>query len=119
MQEYCKSDKGRRRRLDRANASKRQKQQGQWDTPKGWRNYPPKQSYRQVNNVMHPPIKTKTEATVDTKGAQERQGTEAPTATSTTSRGRQKVFLLALWDQCIPPHASVPFGNQEEDRMGS
>jgi hypothetical protein len=33
MQEYCKSDKGCRRRLDRANAAKKQKQQGQWDTP--------------------------------------------------------------------------------------
>jgi hypothetical protein len=31
MQEYCKSDKGRRRRLDRANAANKQKQQGQWD----------------------------------------------------------------------------------------
>jgi hypothetical protein len=28
MQEYCKSDKGRRRRLDRANAAKKDKQQG-------------------------------------------------------------------------------------------
>jgi hypothetical protein len=36
MQEYCKSDKGRRRRLDRANAAKKQKQHGQWDQPKGW-----------------------------------------------------------------------------------
>jgi hypothetical protein len=51
MQEYCKSDKGRHRRLDRANAAKKQKQQGQWDTPKGWQNHLPKQSYRQVNNV--------------------------------------------------------------------
>jgi hypothetical protein len=42
MQEYCKSDKGRCRRLDRANAAKKQKQQGQWDTPKGWLNHPPK-----------------------------------------------------------------------------
>jgi hypothetical protein len=42
MQEYCKSDKGRRRRLDRANAVKKQKQQGQWDQPKGWQNHPPK-----------------------------------------------------------------------------
>jgi hypothetical protein len=36
MQEYCKSDKGHRRRLDRANAAKKQKQQRQWDQPKGW-----------------------------------------------------------------------------------
>jgi hypothetical protein len=54
MQEYCKSDKGRRRRLDRANAAKKQKQQGQWDQPKGWQNHPPKQAHRQVNNVSPP-----------------------------------------------------------------
>jgi hypothetical protein len=35
MQEYCKFDKGRRRRLDRANAAKKQKEQGQRDQPKG------------------------------------------------------------------------------------
>jgi hypothetical protein len=55
MQEYCKSDKGRRRRLDRANATKKQKQQGQWDQPKGWQNQPPKQANRQINNVSAPP----------------------------------------------------------------
>jgi hypothetical protein len=55
MQEYCKSDKGRRRRLDRANAVKKQKQQGQWDQPKGWQNHPPKQANRQINNVSAPP----------------------------------------------------------------
>jgi hypothetical protein len=55
MQEYCKSDKCRRRRLDRANAAKKQRHQGQWDTPKGWQNHPPKQSYRLVNNVSAPP----------------------------------------------------------------
>jgi hypothetical protein len=54
MQVYCKSDKGRRRRLDRANAAKKQKQQGQWDSPKGWQNHPPKQAHRQVNNVSAP-----------------------------------------------------------------
>jgi hypothetical protein len=54
MQEYCKSDKGRRRRLDRANAAKKQKQQGQWDQPKGWQNHPPKQANRQINNVSAP-----------------------------------------------------------------
>jgi hypothetical protein len=32
----CKSNKGRRQRLDPANAAKKQKQQGQWDAPKGW-----------------------------------------------------------------------------------
>jgi hypothetical protein len=51
MQKKSKYDKGHRRRLDRANAAKKQKQQGQWDAPKGWQNHPPKQSYRQVNNV--------------------------------------------------------------------
>jgi hypothetical protein len=55
MQEYCKSDKGRRRRLDRANAAKKQKQQGQWDQPKGWQNHPPKQANHQINNVSAPP----------------------------------------------------------------
>jgi hypothetical protein len=55
MQEYCKSDKGRRRKLDRANAAKKQKQQGQWDQPKGWKNHPPKQANRQINNVSAPP----------------------------------------------------------------
>jgi hypothetical protein len=55
MQEYCKSNKGRRRRLDRANAAKKQKQQGQWDQPKGWQNHPPKQANRQINNVSAPP----------------------------------------------------------------
>jgi hypothetical protein len=55
MQEYCKSDKGHRRRLDRANAAKKQKQQGQWDQPKGWQNHPPKQAHHQVNNVSAPP----------------------------------------------------------------
>jgi hypothetical protein len=55
MQEYCKSDKGRRRRLDRANAAKKQKQRGQCDQPKGWQNHPPKQANRQINNVSAPP----------------------------------------------------------------
>jgi hypothetical protein len=55
MQEYCKSGKGRRRRLDRANAAKKQKQQGQWDPPRGWQNHPPKQAHRQVNNVSARP----------------------------------------------------------------
>jgi hypothetical protein len=55
MQEYCKSDKGRRRRLHRANAAKKQKQLGQWDQPKGWQNQPLKQANRQINNVSAPP----------------------------------------------------------------
>jgi hypothetical protein len=55
MQEYCKSDKGHRRRLDRANSAKKQKQQGQGDQPKGWQNQLPKQANRQINNVSAPP----------------------------------------------------------------
>jgi hypothetical protein len=55
MQEYCKSGKGRRRRLDRANVAKKQKQLGQWDPPRGWQNHPPKHAHRQVNNVSAPP----------------------------------------------------------------
>jgi hypothetical protein len=54
IQEYCKSDKGRRRRLDRANAAKMQKQQGLWDQLKGWQTHPLKQAPRQVNNVSAP-----------------------------------------------------------------
>jgi hypothetical protein len=54
MQEYCKSDMGRHRRLDRANTAKKQKHQGQWESPKGWQNHPPKQAHRQVNNVSAP-----------------------------------------------------------------
>jgi hypothetical protein len=67
MQEYCKSDKGHRRRLDRANAAKKQKQQGQWDQPKGWQNHPPRQARRQVNNVSVPPNKTRIGTAVGTK----------------------------------------------------
>jgi hypothetical protein len=54
MQQYYKYDKGRRRRLDRVNTAKKQKQQGQWDSPKGWQNHPPKQAHCQVNNVAAP-----------------------------------------------------------------
>jgi hypothetical protein len=67
MQEYCKSDKGRRRRLDRANAAKKQKQQGRWDSPKRWQNHPPKQAHRQVNNVCAPSDQTRAETVVGTK----------------------------------------------------
>jgi hypothetical protein len=67
MQEYCKSDKGRRRRLDRANAVKKQKQQGQWDQPKGWQNHPPKQANRQINNVSAPLTRTRIGTAVVTK----------------------------------------------------
>jgi hypothetical protein len=55
MQECCKFDKGCRRRLDRANAAKKQKQQGQWDQPKAWQAHPSKQAPRQVNSVSTPP----------------------------------------------------------------
>jgi hypothetical protein len=78
MQEYCKYDKGRRRRLDQANAAKKQKQQGQWDTTKGWQNHPPKQLYREVNNVSTPLTKTRTEATVDTKEGTRMVGDQSP-----------------------------------------
>jgi hypothetical protein len=67
MQEYCKSDKG-RRRLDRANTAKKQKQQGQWDTPKGCQNHPPKSSHTVKSTMyLHPPIKTRAETAVGTK----------------------------------------------------
>jgi hypothetical protein len=119
MQEYCKSDKGRRRRLDRANAAKKQKQQGQWDTPKGWQNHPPKQSYRQVNNVSAPPTKTRTEMAVDTKEDTRMVGDRSHCNCLQHPRGRRNIFLLAPWDQCLPPHASLPFGDQEENGVGS
>jgi hypothetical protein len=67
MQEYCKSYKGCRRRLDRANAAKKQKQHGQWDQPKGWQTHSPKQAPRQVNNVFAPPTKTRIGMAVGTK----------------------------------------------------
>jgi hypothetical protein len=71
MQEYCKSDKGRRRRLDRANAAKKQKQQRQWDQPNGWQNQPPKQANRQINNVFAPLTRTRTGAVAGTRAVQE------------------------------------------------
>jgi hypothetical protein len=67
MQEYCKSDKGRHRRLDRANAAKKQKQQGQWDQPKGWQTHPLKQAPHQGNMDQLPPTKTRIETAVGTK----------------------------------------------------
>jgi hypothetical protein len=69
MQEYCESDKGRCRRLDQANATKKRKQQGQWDAPKGWQNHPPKQAYRQVNNVSGPPDQNQSKGNGGHKGA--------------------------------------------------
>jgi hypothetical protein len=87
MQKYCKSDKGHRRRLDRANAAKKQKRQGQWDTPKGWQNHPPKQSYRQVNNLSASPIKTIAEAASDTKEGTRMVGGRSPRNRLHHSRG--------------------------------
>jgi hypothetical protein len=119
LQEYCKFDKGRRRRLHRANAAKKQKQQGQWDMPKGWQNHPPKQSYHQVNNVSAPPIKTRVETAMGTKEGTRMVGDQSHRNRIRHPRGRRKVFLLATWDQCLPPHASLPFGDQEEYGVGS
>jgi hypothetical protein len=68
MQEYYKFDKGRRRRLDRANATKKQKQQGQWDQPKGWQTQPSKQAPCQVNNVLAPPDQNQNRNSGEHKG---------------------------------------------------
>jgi hypothetical protein len=105
MQEYCKSDKGRRRRLDRANAAKKQKQQGQWDQSKGWQNHPPKQANRQINNLSASPYQNQNRA-------------EAAAAKPASAGRRRKVFLLAPWDRRPAPHPSMPFGNQKEVGMG-
>jgi hypothetical protein len=119
MQEYCNSDKGRRRRLDRANAAKKQKQQGQWDMPKGWQNHPPKQSYRQVNNASAPPDQNQSRSGGGHKGGHKNGRGPKPPNRLHHPKGRRKVFLLAPWNQCLPPHASLPFDDQEENGMGS
>jgi hypothetical protein len=121
MQEYCKSDKGCRRRLDQANAAKKQKQQGQWDQPKGWLTHPPKQAPRQVNSVSAPPpdqnqIGMVVGTKVDTKTA---KGRSHNNQTHHSGGGERKVFLLAPWDRRSPPHPSMPFGDQEEVGVGS
>jgi hypothetical protein len=78
MQEYCKSDKGHYRRLDRANAAKKQKQQGQWDTPKGVQNHPPSSHIGKSTTCLHPPTKTRAEETVDTKEGTRTVGDRSP-----------------------------------------
>jgi hypothetical protein len=104
MQEYYKSDKGHHRRLYRANVAKKQKQQGQWDTLKGWQNHPLKQSYRQVNNVSTPPIKTRAETVVGTKEGTRMVGDRSHHNRLHHPKGWRKVFLLArsmLTTTCI------------------
>jgi hypothetical protein len=117
MQEYCKSDKGRRRRLDRANAAKKKKQHGKWDQSKGWQTNPPKQAPRQVNNVSVPPTKTRIGMAVGTKvDTKMAKGRSHNNQTHHSGGGGGKVFLLA---RRSPPHPSMPFGDQEEVGVGS
>jgi hypothetical protein len=89
MQEYCKSDKGRRRRLDRANAAKKQKQQGQWDQPKGWQNHPPKQENRQVNNVSAPHDQNQNRNSGGHKGGHKKWQRAEAAAAKPASAGRR------------------------------
>jgi hypothetical protein len=119
MQEYCKSDKGRRRRLDRANAAKKKKQHGKWDQSKGWQTNPPKQAPRQVNNVSVPPTKTRIGMAVGTKVDTKMAKGRSHNNQTHHSGGGGKVFLLAPWDRRSPPHPSMPFGDQEEVGVGS
>jgi hypothetical protein len=97
MQEYCKSDKGRRRRLYRANTGKKQKQQGQWDSPKGWQNHPPKQAHRQVNNVSASSNQIQSRNGGGHKGPHKNGRGPKPPQPSPPPPGGQKVFLLAPW----------------------
>jgi hypothetical protein len=97
MQEYCKSDKGHRRRLDRANAAKKQKQQGQWDSPKGWQNHPPKQVHRQVNNVFAPSDQNQSRNDGGHKGSHKNGRGPKPSQPPPPPQGGRKVFLLAPW----------------------
>jgi hypothetical protein len=98
MQECCKSDKGRRRRLDRANATKKQKQQGQWDQQKGWQNHPPKQAHRQFNNVSAPPDQNQNRNGGGHKGGHKNGRGSKPQQPHPPQQGGRKVFLLAPWD---------------------
>jgi hypothetical protein len=67
MQEYCKSDKGRRRRLDRANAAKKQKQQGSGTNRRGGKiTRRSKQTVRSTT-YRHPLTRTRTGAVVGTR----------------------------------------------------
>jgi hypothetical protein len=97
MQEYCKSDKGHRRRLDRANVAKKQKQQGQWDSPKGWQNHLPKQAHRQVNNVSVPSDQNQSRNDGGHKGPHKNGRRPKPSQPPPPPQGGRKVFLLAPW----------------------
>jgi hypothetical protein len=97
MKEYCKSDKGRRRRLDRANAPKKQKQQGQWDSSKGWQNHPPKQAHRQVNNVFAPSDQNQSRNGGGHKGPHKNGRGPKPPQPPPPPQGGRKIFLLAPW----------------------
>jgi hypothetical protein len=96
MQEYCKSDKGRRRRLDRANAAKKQKQQGQWDQPKGWQNHPPKQANRQINNVSAPPDQSQNRNSGGHKGGYKNGKGSRPQQQNPPQRGGGERFFCWL-----------------------
>jgi ribosomal protein L32E len=96
MQEYCKSDKGRRRRLDRANAAKKQKQQGQWDQPKGWQNHQPKQANRQINNVSAPPDQNQNQNSGRHKGGYKNGRGPKPQQQNLPQRGDGERFLCWL-----------------------
>jgi hypothetical protein len=94
MHEYCKSNKGRRRRLDQANAAKKQKQQGQWDQPKGWQNHPPKQANRQVNNVSVPPDQNQNRNDSGHKGGHKNGRGPKPQQPHPPQRGAAKRFSV-------------------------
>jgi ribosomal protein L32E len=96
MQEYCKSDKGRRRKLDRANAAKKQKQQGQWDQPKGWQNHPPKQANRQINNVSAPPDQNQNRNSGGHKGGHKNGRGPKPQQQNPPQRGGGERFFYWL-----------------------
>jgi hypothetical protein len=119
MQEYWKSDKGHRRRMDNANAAKKQKQQGQWDQPKGWQNHPPKQANCQINNVSAPLTRTRIGTAVGTRWIQKWQRAEAAAAKPAPAGWLREVLLLAPWDRRPASHPSMPLDNQEEVGMGS
>jgi hypothetical protein len=93
VQEYCKSDKG-RRRLDRANAAKKQKHQGQWDQPKGWQAHPPKQAPRQVNNVSAPPDQNQNRDGGGHKGGHKNGRGSKPQQPHSPQRGGAKGFSV-------------------------
>jgi hypothetical protein len=96
MQEYYKSDKGRRRRLDRANAAKKQKQQGQWDQAKGWQNHPPKQANRQINNVSAPPDQNQNRNSGGHKGGYKNGRGPKPQQQNLPKRGGGEKFFCWL-----------------------